>query len=124
MRSHRFSGFVILVACIAIMLRAAVPAGFMPDVGGKAFTMVICSLEGNKTLAVGDDLNPFAPKHKTAEKPCDFSIAKTFSADTGVTPFAAVLVLGFLFLLLPHERRTFIRARYLIPPAHAPPVSV
>lgn len=80
----RFSAWLAMLVMFAVLLRAALPMGFMPDLAsGQKFKMVICTLYGAKTVDVDANFNPL---QKTNEKkqnkhstPCDFSINTAFT---------------------------------------------
>lgn len=83
-----------LVAVLAIAARAMVPAGYMPNIGGDTFKMVICSLEGAKTITVDKDFNPVSSpsSHDTAKEKCEFSILSHAPfTDTPMLAFATAL---------------------------------
>lgn len=64
--------FFLFVLC-AVLLRAVLPAGYMPQTG-HAFKMVICTERGAQEVAVKGDFDPFRkPVHKSG-KPCEFSL--------------------------------------------------
>lgn len=59
-RSRRVVLFVMLV----FLLRALVPAGFMPDTGRKdGFSMVICTADGPQIIQTGEMFQPDALDH-------------------------------------------------------------
>lgn len=68
--------FVIILALLAVLVRAMIPMGYMPDPGrGKTFQMTICSMEGPKTVTVDDKFHPVNDHHEIAKDHCPFSIA-------------------------------------------------
>jgi len=52
-------GLALLCVLAAFLIRAIIPAGFMPDTtSGEAFKMVICTIDGPQTILVDKDFNP------------------------------------------------------------------
>jgi hypothetical protein len=66
---------VFLIVLIAIMARAVIPSGYMPeDVGGKTFHLTICSMDGPKTIMVDEKFHPVSDTQHSAKETCPFSI--------------------------------------------------
>lgn len=89
LRSHRW---IMLLALCAILVRAAIPLGYMPDQkNGKSFQMVVCSLDGPKTVTVDAGFDPEQKSGKTdhATKLCDFALIQHSPASAPVTDLLA-----------------------------------
>ena len=77
MRHKRFTPFLIIAILCAVMLRALIPAGYMPEIKpGKTVQMVVCSLDGFKTVTVDESFDPTHHSDQTnhtAKEPCEFA---------------------------------------------------
>lgn len=72
---------------VAVLARAAIPAGYMPSQSSDSFQMVICTLEGSKKVTVDGNFNP-APGHsKKMSGVCDFNLTKNLSLDAPLFAF-------------------------------------
>jgi hypothetical protein len=70
--------WMLFAVLVAVMVRALIPLGYMPDIkGAKHFQMVICSLDGPRTVTVDESFNPVGssekPDHNAKER-CDFAL--------------------------------------------------
>jgi hypothetical protein len=96
--------FACVLAVAAILVRAVIPAGFMPDITKKSFSMVICTLDGGRTVDVPGNFDP-APTKPAKSGVCDFALAlqDTLVADApnilygGLVP--GVLTLAYFYAL-------------------------
>lgn len=72
----RSTRWILIAALLAVMVRSFIPAGYMPDIkSGKQFQMVICSLDGPKTITVDADFDPGTDKaDHTKTEHCDFAL--------------------------------------------------
>lgn len=113
-----------VVACAAVLARAIIPAGFMPDLNAvqnmtKPFSMVICTINGAKTITVGGDFAPVP--HKNAQI-CDFALGLSdgaVSPSTNALPLPALL--GFALLAYFYALNARRISRGVLAPARAPP---
>jgi hypothetical protein len=111
---------IIFIALAGVMARAIIPTGYMP--GGNAFEVVICTIDGAKTIAVdGDDFNP---QNKKPAGVCEFNLVNNLALDTDFVAFAVTLTLTtFAYLAM----RSQIASRALRLPgtqSRAPPLSI
>ncbi len=89
--ARRIHSWVATLALAAMVLRALIPAGWMPSPAGQGETLVICTAAGLQTLSPPDDPAPHddpadapAPPHKGT--PCVFAAVAAFSAPPAVAP--------------------------------------
>jgi hypothetical protein len=98
LQSYKVFPFAFAVLCLilAITLRALIPAGYMPDLkASQPFKMVVCTLDGPKTVIVDDTFDPH--KGDTHDKksasdhdgPCGFSVNTAFTNDA---PYASAVL--------------------------------
>ncbi len=96
-RKKRFFAITVLCLMLAITLRAMVPVGYMPDLkASQPFKMVVCTLNGPKTVIIDGDFNPQGHESHKDQKsenehkaPCDFSINTAFT-DNAISPIVAL----------------------------------
>ena len=89
------SRVMLLFLLLAVVLRAVIPAGYMPDMSGKAFfQMTICTLNGPETITVDQDMQPIDAHDTQADKQngCDFALL----GHTTAHEFAVVDFIHFL----------------------------
>ena len=117
-------GHVFFIVALAILMRAVIPAGYMPDLQStKAFQMVICTADGARTV---DADGAFDPTHKTSSmtKLCDFGLTQI----NGMTVFAELVVAMLILFAVAYlvSRKEFILSRRKHSPvsARAPPIPV
>ena len=112
---------------IALLLRIAVPVGFMPVVVGTTVTIEICSGTGPMKMAMaipgpGDHRDQGSDRHSKA--PCDFA-GLANPALAGVDPILLVLAIAFVvataFRMIPVRRPAL--PSYLRPPLRGPPAT-
>lgn len=105
-----------LFAALALLLRVALPAGWMPAAG---WTITLCTAAGPATIALDKDGQPVKP---AASGHCAFAgVAPALPAPD--LPIAAPLLLALALLLAavtPTAPRRAARTR-LRPPLRAPP---
>lgn len=82
---------------VAVALRLAAPAGWMPNVDGRAGSwFVVCTGHGAVTAQLSSDHDPAPAKDKSQHEHCAFSglafgdppSASTFAAPAGIAPAA------------------------------------
>ncbi|MDE1916260.1 MAG: hypothetical protein KGJ57_11815 [Sphingomonadales bacterium] len=120
-------GLAALILCAALMMRAAVPAGFMPQFAAHSITIEICADASGLHLTRQIAL-PLAPGHerhdsKSESGPCAFggmAHAMLGGVDGWLlaSALAFILLLGFAPVHAPAPRR----AIYLRPPLRGPPL--
>ena len=76
-RTGALRGWIVRLLLAAVLLRALIPVGYMPDFGAAAkgvFKVVICSANGFKSVVVDKDGHKI-PDHSdsTQDQPCAFS---------------------------------------------------
>jgi len=97
MNLRRFPRLVLMLAVLAIALRALVPMGYMPETG-KAFHVTICTMDGPQVLTVDKDFKPVPASHEAKPTKCEFSLLHH-------TPFAKAEAFAFI-LAAPFQERT------------------
>lgn len=91
--AYRFGGSVsrqlaMLCVCAVFLLKALIPAGFMPDLShGETFKLVICTATGPQTVLVDKDMNPLADGEASSSHPSP-SDATTGGEHLTLCPFA------------------------------------
>lgn len=87
-------GVLLLVAGLAVMLQASIPAGFMPGIGKQAGSFItICSAFGEKTVFVADDADQ---QHDSAgDDACSYAF--TLPALDNVPFIVPAYVAAFVF---------------------------
>lgn len=109
---------------LALMVRAVVPAGWMPTVGPAGVQMVICTAEGLVEAPAdwavpGDEQSPILPGDHA---PCVFA-----ALGTPFLPHAIVMSVGPALAVIANApptgppTRPVPLGRYILPPAQAPP---
>ncbi|PZQ48225.1 MAG: hypothetical protein DI551_01685 [Micavibrio aeruginosavorus] len=77
-RKKDFAAFAVMTFMLfAVLIKAALPAGFMPTVAKDGFTeIVICSGMGEKTISVpsGDNPEPSHQDNQQTGKVCAFQV--------------------------------------------------
>lgn len=122
MPRRQFSSFTLLLLAVALLARAALPAGWMPIAQDGGVRIAICTGQGAVMAVLGPDgkIHPDAPE--APRNPCPFGMA-------GGEPFALPTVQPLLVAPLRLEQapspalaaiELTIR-RSLLPPARAPP---
>jgi len=127
----RNAAAALLLAIVALFMKAAVPAGFMPDVTGGSIQLVLCSGYGPETampMAMpmptpggGDHHDSSGPDHKGA--PCGFfghAAGSMFMADPIILAIAIAFILATVF----RQPARIVAAvpPFLRPPLRGPPV--
>ena len=116
------------LAIAAIMLRAFVPAGWMPNIGGPAsgVPIVICSGSGAQTVLVDPDGKPVQPANPTDHGVCAFAASGPLILPLTVLFLALLLFALGTPLVLPQSdliaagRRLSGSAGPRAPPAYLP----
>ncbi len=115
---------MLALALAAVLARAAIPSGYMPNFGGDSFQMVICTLEGSKKVTLDENFNPIDEPHAEKETPCEFSLVKNLSLNAPIAAlFAfALTLLGVAFAVTRSQiARRALRLPHL--QSRAPPLS-
>jgi hypothetical protein len=121
----RFALFWLLAAA-ALLLRAGLPAGWMPQASESGIRIALCTGDGAVMATLGDDgkVHKDAPAPQAPHDPCPFGLALA-AADVPVAPLFAILppapVAAPPMALAEAEKR--IR-RSIRPPARGPPAFV
>lgn len=77
-RINIFTTAMLLVMALSFAVKAAIPAGFMPDSKGGFTKLVICSGMGEKTVYVPADENPASgEKHASSADHCPYQTLTT-----------------------------------------------
>ena len=124
----RNAAAALLLALAALFMKAAVPAGFMPDVTGGSVRLVLCSGYGPETVtpmamtmpASGDHHDSSGSDHKGA--PCGFfghAAGSMFMADPIVLAIAIAFILATAFRQ--SARIEAVAPPFLRPPLRGPP---
>jgi hypothetical protein len=81
--AFRYNRFAVWAALIAVLLRAAIPSGWMPDTNTSGTAIIICTAQGLSTIVLDKDGNPVEPgdeKNKEhGSAPCVFASTAHFS---------------------------------------------
>lgn len=119
--------FACAIIALALMLKIAVPAGFMPTMSNGQIVVSVCSDMGPATMVITipglkHSKSDSEGQHGKAEQPCAFSglSAPSLAAADPILLAAAilfVLALGMRPLLLPAATAI----PYLRPPLRGPP---
>lgn len=104
------------LALIAMLLRALLPAGWMPaTTGAHHTTLVICTMNGPKRVSLPDEPTKKQPSHEDRENgPCPFGAAATAFAPPA--PVALVLPCA---VNEPSEQPVAIACFHAAPPSGA-----
>lgn len=121
-RSHL--PFVWLLLAAALLLRAAVPAGWMPTAGQDGVRIALCTGIGEQFLTLGSDgkFHNDAPKPVAPHDPCPFGLATGMAANATPEvhlplPLASLATLNFPEL----PEIALTQRKYPRPPATGPP---
>jgi hypothetical protein len=122
--SRRYPLLAALLMAAALLLRVAVPAGFMPVVEEGRFTVLICSGTGPARMQVAMPGMAHG-QHDTAEPPksCAFSDL-SLQALGGADPvqLAAAILYAFVAALLLAAALPVRPSAHLRPPLRGPPL--
>jgi hypothetical protein len=127
MSGLRLTRFILLVAIVAILARAVIPTGYMPETGnGKTFQMTICSMEGSKTITVDDKFHPVSSDHHAAKETCPFSILthSPFDNDVAAISFDAPYQIAATQKIAARDQFVRRHVFYSLAQPRAPPVSI
>ena len=109
----------------ALLVKALVPAGFMPVVSNGVILVQLCSGQGPQTIAIElPDKAGDHDEHNKTEAPCAFTglSSPTLAAvDALILAIAIAFILATAFRLPP--RITPHHGIYLRPPAIGPPIA-
>lgn len=125
LRQSRRLTFVWLLLVAALMVRAAVPAGWMPSVDRGGVRIVLCTGYGPVTVVLdaAGHVHKDEPQHKAPHDPCPFGLAAAKALDLPpeiglALPPAAIAALTGPAL----AAARFVAWRSLRPPARGPPL--
>lgn len=116
--------FYWLLLAAALLLRAAVPAGWMPMAGQDGVRIALCTGVGTEFLTLGSDgrLHKDAPLPASPRDPCPFALAAAHAADVPPTVALPQPPARLAALLAPALAQAAATARRnLRPPARGPP---
>ena len=126
---RRFHSIGVLFAVFALVVRAAIPVGWMPNTAGIAsgVPIVFCTHDGPKTALVDLNWTPGGEHHQPAQGPGEHHQVCPFAAaGTVAPPAAAPLIVAALDaekLALRSESSFEVRtARRDLPQPRAPPL--
>lgn len=116
---------------IALLMRVAIPAGFMPVVVGTTVTIEICSGTGPMKMTMAmpgmdDHQDKHGDRHsdRHSESPCGFAGLANPSlagADSILLAFAVAFVIATTFRMVPLRQAGL--PSYLRPPLRGPPAA-
>ena len=122
-------GLAALILCAGLLMRAVVPAGFMPQIGAHVITLQICA-DATGGHLTRDVTLPTAPRHERPEGkadggPCPFG-GMAHAMVAGVDSWLLASALAFILLLgfAPARVMAPRRAVHLRPPLRGPPLRV
>ena len=120
-------GLAALILCVALLVRAGVPVGFMPQIGAHAITIEICADATGQHLTREIAL-PLLPGHERHEGkadggPCAFGGCMAHAMLGGADGWLLAGALAFILLLgfAPVRSVAPMRAGFLRPPLRGPP---
>ena len=127
---HRW--LALMLVALALLVRFAVPAGYMPVFSGSTVTIALCSGSGPMKIAMpgmagmaDHDSSPRDPsEHGKGEMPCGFAgLAVPFvgGADQIVLALAVAFIVATVFRALAPRPRAL--AAHLRPPLRGPPAT-
>lgn len=114
-----------LLACLALALKAAVPTGFMVGTESKSLTILVCGdVSGDHLTKQITIPGKAAGQAKTSES-CPYSSLSFAALDAGLPAFVA-LAIAFLLLLgfAPVRIPSLAGASHLRPPLRGPPALI
>lgn len=113
-RNHAWLAVALLA--LALIGRAAVPAGYMPDAGRGVLTVKICGTGAAWSIPLGD--KPAKPKR--AEQPCAFAASAALALPPTLAELATPTIRHSAFAL---RNLPLVRLREAIPrpPSRGPP---
>ena len=118
--------WVMLLVAVALLPRALVPAGYMPDSGARSFSVMLCNSASGETVRVDIPVDAPASGHDKGQPgtdhPCAFGALAgmaTGGADTVLLAAAIrhIVLLGFVPVAVPSLQGIF----HLRPPLRGPP---
>ncbi|WP_174296304.1 DUF2946 family protein [Sphingomonas bacterium] len=127
---HRWPA--LLLVALALLVRFAVPAGYMPIFAGNTVTIALCSGSGPMKMAMPgiagaadhDSGDHDTGEHGKGEMPCGFAgLAAPFvaGADPIVLALAVAFIVATVFRVLAPRPRAL--PAYLRPPLRGPPAT-
>lgn len=121
----RRRALAVLLVGLALLMRIAVPAGYMPAFAGGAITVVLCSGDAPQKMTMA---MPGGAGHRDGEHgrelPCGFSalsVASLAGADPVVIPAAIAFIVATT--IAASRARVAARTPYLRPPLRGPPTT-
>lgn len=126
MPGKKISWMLMTAALFAVLIRALVPAGYMPDIKAGGFQMVICTADGAQTADVGHSYDPAGKTPASMSgKNCDFNLT-TVNAAAVVLANIVLVVLAFVAVISMAAQCVVLSCRryYSVASPRAPPVSV
>lgn len=106
---------LLVMAGLGIMMQAAIPAGFMPDIAKRTGSFItICSAFGEKTVFVADEAGPHGADESQS---CQYAF--TLPA-LGHAPFAAPAHITALIAAIPFFFYAYRPDRLTIDPSSPP----
>lgn len=116
---------LLLAGLMALLVRAMIPAGYMPEGRGAGWLMTLCTGDGVQAVLVDADGTPVEPDGPADTAPsCAFG---SLAAPALSAAPALLLVLAIAFVmargLVPARRPVRRLPEQLRPPLRAPPVS-
>jgi hypothetical protein len=113
-----------LLLAAALLLRGAVPAGWMPMADEHGIRIAVCTGVGTEFLTLGDDgkLHKQAPQPDVPRDPCPFALANGAAADVPPVPSLPLARIAIAPPTFPQLAAVALaQRRYPRPPARGPP---
>lgn len=114
----------LVLVCLSLVIKAAVPAGFMLGAQGKSMTILVCGdVSGDHlTKQISIPQSGKAQGQSKASEACPYASLSLASLD-GDTPSFIALAIAFLLLLgfAPVRIPRLAGANYIRPPLRGPP---
>jgi len=120
---------------LALLMKALVPAGFMPAMSNGAIMVQLCTAMGVRTVAIEDpgagadgkdqhDQNDQHDQHKAADQLCAFS-SLTVPGLAGADPILLAAAIAFILAasVRAGQRPVLRRGIHLRPPSQGPPAT-
>jgi hypothetical protein len=85
---------IVVLTLIALVMRAAVPAGFMlgPVTADGELQIVICTANGAKFISANDSASRSGADHTATSDSCAWAAPTSLSASTGQDPLVVTIV--------------------------------
>ncbi len=118
---HRHFGVVIAFLALALIVRAAVPQGYMPDTAGGTLAVKLCTSGQVVLLPITGKDNERGDTHDREQAPCAFGALTHAAAPSSWPPIPLLPLQAENDYRELHDHFVLAQSHRQLPPARAPP---